>query len=124
MNVIIQIRKIFVDGSLMRRITDVTEIVGNDRDGAPISIKRFVLDSMTQNFSYIEPEESDEYVIKKVAEINRIPLNQLLEEKRRKQTILKWMVETDRSSDEVVSSTIRNYYLNPDEMYEKARLEL
>jgi flagellar protein FlaI len=124
MNVIIQIRKIFVDDSLMRRITDVTEIVGNDRDGAPISIKRFVLDSMTQNFSYIEPEESDEYVIKKVAEINRIPLNQLLEEKRRKQTILKWMVETDRSSDEVVSSTIRNYYLNPDEMYEKARLEL
>jgi flagellar protein FlaI len=124
MNVIIQIRRIFVDGSLMRRVTEVAEIVGNDRDGTPISINRFVLDSMTQNFSYVEPKEGDEYVIKKVAEINRIPLNKLLEENKRKQIILKWMVETDRSSDEVVSSTIRNYYLNPDEIYEKARLEL
>jgi len=124
MNVIIQIRRIFVDGFLMRRITDVAEIVGNDRDGDPIINKRFVLDTMTQNFSYIEPEESDDGIFKKVAEINRIPLNQLLEEKKRKQIILKWMVETNRSSYEDVSNTIRNYYLNPDEMYEKARLEL
>ena len=86
--------------------------------------KRFVLDTTTQNFSFIEPEESDENIIKKVAEINRIPLDQLLEEQKRKQVILKWMVETNRSSYEDVSSIIRNYYLNPEETYEKARLEL
>ena len=124
MNVIIHIRRIHVDGSFVRRITDVAEIVGNDRDGAPMIEKRFVLDTTTQNFSFIEPEESDENIIKKVAEINRIPLDQLLEEQKRKQVILKWMVETNRSSYEDVSSIIRNYYLNPEEMYEKARLEL
>jgi flagellar protein FlaI len=123
MNVIIHIRRIFVEGSIARRITDVAEILGNDQQGDPITRKRFVLNTMTHNFSFVEPKGDDD-ILKKVAEINRIQLNHLLEENKRKQVILKWMVETNRTSYDDVSSIVRDYYINPEEMYEKARLEL
>ena len=123
MNVIIHIRRIFVEGSIARRITDVAEILGNDQQGDPITRKRFVLNTVTHNFSFVEPKGDDD-ILKKVAEINRIQLNHLLEENKRKQVILKWMVETNRTSYDDVSSIVRDYYINPEEMYEKARLEL
>lgn len=124
MNVIIHVRRMSIEGFTARRITDVAEVLGNDREGDPITRRRFVLDKMTQKFSYVEPKENDDDILKKVAEINRIHINHLLEENKRKQVILKWMVETNRSLYDDVSRIVRDYYLNPEGMYEKARLEL
>ena len=124
MNVIIQIRRISLDEELIRCVTDVAEITGNTHDGIPSINRRFTLNPDTSDLSYIEPESYDEYILKKISEVNRVPLSRLILDIKRKETILKWMVNTDKSSYEEVSSIIRDYYLDNDDVYEKAEIDL
>jgi flagellar protein FlaI len=124
MNVIIQIRRISLDENLVRCVTDVAEITGNGHDGTPTINKRFTLNPDTSDLSYIEPESYEEHIYKKISEVNRVSLNQLIYDTKRKETILRWMVKTGKSSYDDVSAIVRDYYLDPDDVYEKAEMDL
>ena len=56
-----------------------------------------------------------------ISEINHIPFDKLIEEQKRLEIILGWMVENQISDYDEVIKIIRKYYHNPDEVYNMAR---
>ena len=59
----------------------------------------------------------------KISEFNHISMEKLMDEFERKQTVLKWMCEIGIENYEDVISIIRNYYLDPKEIYRRAKFE-
>lgn len=124
MNVIVQIRRIMDRGNVVRKVTDVAEIVGNEADGSPIIKKRFTWSPQRFGFEFNEPDTDDNYLLEKISEQKHIPIERLMDEFERKQVILRWMTQTDIREYERVAEVIRNYYHNPEEVYQRAKLEL
>ena len=120
MNVIVQIRRLEEDGQVLRKVTEVAEIVGNALDGTPIINKRFKWNSSTEKFEFIDPNKGDDYLLKKISEYNHLPVERILEEFNHKQVVLNWMVKSEISDQENVSKVVRDYYLNPNEIYQRA----
>jgi hypothetical protein len=56
-----------------------------------------------------------------ISKINHIPFDKLIEEQKQREIILGWMVENKISDYDEVIKIIRNYYHNPDEVYNMAR---
>jgi flagellar protein FlaI len=123
MNVIVQIRRIIDGEKIERRVTEVAEIIGNDTDGSPILNKRFNWDQENKKFKFIEPSTKNDYLFEKISENNHISIKTLIEQFEKKQVILKWMTEVGVKSQEEVAEVVRSYYLNPNEIYQRAKLE-
>ena len=76
-----------------------------------------------------EPSEIDlmlddsESVYSIISKISHIPLERIIEEQHRREVIINWMVKKDFKTYESVSTIIRNYYADPDKIYNQARLE-
>jgi flagellar protein FlaI len=124
MNVIVQIRKISDRGTVVRKVTDVAEIIGNEADGTPILKKRFTWNSQTCSFEFIEPGLDDNYLLEKISEHKHLPIEVIMKEFERKQIVLQWMTKVGIREYEKVAEVIRNYYHNPEEVYQRAKLEL
>jgi flagellar protein FlaI len=124
MNVIVQIRRIVDGENVVRKVTEVAEIVGNKPDGTPILKKRVSWNHESRSFEFIMPNKDDNYLLMKISEFNHIPPEELVEELERKQLILEWMVKAGIRSHDEVAEVVRSYYLNPDEIYQRARVEI
>ena len=120
MNVIIQIRRLEENGQVLRKVTEVAEIVGNAPDGTPIIKERFNWNPSTREFEFIDPNNGDDYLLRKISEYNHLPIEQITEELKRKQVVLNWMVESGINDQESVAEVVRDYYLNPNEIYQRA----
>jgi flagellar protein FlaI len=123
MNVIVQIRRIIDGDKIERRVTEVAEIVGNNPDGSPILNKRYTWDPVNRNFKFIDPSSENDFLFEKISELNHISIRTLIEQFERKQVILKWMTKVGLKNQEEVAEVVRSYYLDPDELYQRAKLE-
>ncbi|MHA1444048.1 MAG: hypothetical protein ACTSR4_04790, partial [Candidatus Hodarchaeales archaeon] len=56
-----------------------------------------------------------------ISETNHVPIESLIKERERREVVLGWMVENQISDYDEVIKLIRNYYRNPDEIYNVAR---
>jgi flagellar protein FlaI len=124
MNVIVQIRRIVDGETVIRKVTEVAEITGNEPDGTPILKKRFTWNPQNRSFEFIEPNEKNNYLLMKIAEFNHISPDEIMKEFERKQLILKWMAKEGIRNHEEVAEIVRSYYLNPNEIYQRARVEI
>jgi hypothetical protein len=105
-------------------VTEVAEIVGNNPDGSPILNKRYTWDPVNRNFKFIDPSSENDYLFEKISELNHISTKTLIEQFERKQVILKWMTKVGLKNQEEVAEVVRSYYLDPDELYQRAKLEV
>ncbi len=134
MNVIIQISRVKIGDKVARRVMNVSEIIGR-----PISaisqiseiaeIKtRFEWDPESDSYIFNEPSKGDYFlddykdVLIIIAEASHIPVEKLIQEQQRRELVLKWMTKKNIHSFQKVSEIIRNYYTDPDNIYQQARL--
>ena len=120
MNVIVQIKRIIYEDQVLRKVTEVAEIIGNDKDGTPLVNKRFKWNQENNAFEFVDPTEEDNYLLRKISESNHVPIKSILEEFQRKQTVLNWMVESGINDQKEVAEVVREYYLNPKDVFQRA----
>lgn len=135
MNVLIQLKRVEVDNKIVRRVVNIDELVGLPiMRAARVSelveiISRFEWHSEDDTFIENPIDEADillnqgRDIFSLISEINHIPLDKLIEERKKREIILGWMVENKISDYDEVIKIIRNYYHNPDEVYNIARFE-
>lgn len=123
MNVLIQIRRVKLVDQVDRRVVAVDEITGlsQSEDGVELQ-NRFEWNEVDDSFSYVPPSDESESIFGQISHVRHIPIEKLEEEQTRREAILRWMAEKEINSYEDVADIFRNYYLNPDEVYNKARM--
>jgi flagellar protein FlaI len=119
MNVIIQIKRITENNKVLRKVTEVSEIVGNDPKGKPILKERYKWNSATNEYEFIKPDPKTSYLLKKISEHNHKPINEILEGFEMKKQILYFMVNNDINKNKEVSKIVSDYYANPIEIIER-----
>jgi len=134
MNVLIQLRRVKIGDQVTRRVVTVAEITGVPLARAAQGEEAVQVQNRfewnVEDDSYIEKNPSDldilleegEDLYSQISKIKHIPVEKLVEEQRRRETVLDWMCDKNISSYEEVADVVRNYYMNPDEVYNAARL--
>jgi flagellar protein FlaI len=77
-------------------------------------------DPRTDTFSY----SGRSHTIEKLAERSGQPLDRVNEEIRHRKTVLEYMAKRNIRRYQDVGALIRDYYADPDKVYERARLGL
>jgi len=125
MNVIVSIARAKLRGATVRRVIEVSEITGVQGDtGRAMFQKVYEWDPASDSFIFCIKSASDSHVFQRIAELKHVPMETLLEELKKREFILTWMVQRNTGRYEDVADAVRRYYLNPNEVYNRARLEL
>ncbi len=133
MNVLIQIRRVKIDDKIVRRVVDTDELIGlpiirsNRGDEVVEIINRFkwnveddtFIENTIDGIDALIYEGRDIFSL--ISETNHVPIESLIKERERREIVLGWMVENQISDYDEVKKLIRNYYQNPDEIYNVAR---
>ena len=137
MNVLLQIRRVKINNNIARRVVTVAEITGlptrahiraSQNEEAVQIEKKYEWDAENDSFIYNEIYEIDallgesKSVFNQISEINHISIDKLEEELLNREIILKWMADTEIYTYEKVAEVIRNYYQDPDEVLNAAKL--
>lgn len=123
MNVLIQIRRVKLGDQIVRRIVNVAELTRMLHDEDSLQLKHmFELNADDDSFidKIASGEASD--VFKRISNTKHVPFEKLSEEQLRRETILRWMAKRGTNSYEEVAKVVRSYYLNPEEVYNAARM--
>ncbi|MEE9509355.1 MAG: type II/IV secretion system ATPase subunit, partial [Candidatus Bathyarchaeia archaeon] len=124
MNVIVLIRRTKIRDSTVRRVLDISEITGVMEESERAVFKKiYEWDSGTDSFVFTAKSASESHIFKKITELRHVPLETLQEELKRREYILKWMVRKNIKSYDEVADIVRRYYLNPNDVVNRARLE-
>ena len=133
MNILIQIGRVKIDDKIVRRVITVAEITGLpvskvSREQEIVQIQKiFEWDAENDGFAYNAPDEIDSLlgegkdIFTLISEINHISVDNLKEEQSRREVILKWMAKNGLNTYEKVAKVVRDYYQNPDDVYNSAR---
>jgi len=134
MNILIQLKQVEVDNKIVRRVVNINELAGIPimRAASGLDIveitSRFEWQSEDDTFIENPIDEADillnqgRDIFSLISKINHIPFDKLIEEQKQREIILGWMVENKISDYDEVIKIIRNYYHNPDEVYNMARI--
>ncbi len=123
MNVMIQIRRMKIDNKIVRRVDRVTELFGSLPNGKPQIQTRFKWDSLSDNYIYLQPTGMENDVFTQICDMFHVSEDFLSNEFMRRETILSWMASTNKFSASEVSQIVRQYYVNPDAVYNLARYD-
>ena len=123
MNAIVLIGRTKLRDTVVRRVLDISEITGVDDTGRAVFKKMYEWDSGTDSFIFNVKSTDKSHVFKKITKLRHVPLETLLNELKRREHILKWMVRKGVKSYDAVADMVRKYYLNPNDVYSRARLE-
>lgn len=125
MNAIVLIGRTKLRDTTVRRVLDISEITGvDDKTGRAIFKKMYEWDPGSDSFIFTAKSASEGYVFKKITELKHVPMETLLNELKRREHILKWMAQKSIKSYDDVADVVRKYYLNPNDVYSRARLEM
>jgi len=125
MNAIVLIGRTKLRGTPVRRVLDVSEITGiDDQTGRATFKKVYEWDLRSDSFIFSPKSAYESYIIKKISEIKHVPTEALLSEFNKREYVLKWMVHKNIKSYSEVADVVRRYYLDSDDVYNTARLEI
>ena len=125
MNAIVLIGRTKPHDTTARRVLDVSEITGlDDQTGRAKFGKVYEWDPLSDSFIFTPKSAAESHLIKKIAEIKHVPIDALLNELQKREYILKWMVRKKIKSYSDVAGVVRRYYLDSDDAYNMARLEM
>jgi flagellar protein FlaI len=124
MNAVVCIGRTKIRDTVVRRVIDVSEITGVDhRTDRAKFLDVYKWNYETDSFIFCPRSSSGSYVLGRIAELRFMSMESLLEELDRREYILSWMARKNIKSYDEVAGIVRKYYLNPNEVYNKARLE-
>ncbi len=127
MNVIVLIGRVKYQNTVVRRVYAVSEITGIDDSAEKVVLKKvYDWDALTDSFICTNSSSGvmDSYIIQKISESKHIPIEDLLNELKRREEILKWMAKKGIRSYEDVAGVVRRYYIHPNDVYNRARLDI
>jgi flagellar protein FlaI len=135
MNVIVEITRVKLGDRVARRVVNVAEIIGLPVTGTTQTeeivelMNRFEWNPEGDTFKYNETSELDlileenKDIFTLISTMRHIPVEKLKEEMSRREVVLRWMARKDIKSYEDVRRIVRNYYIDPDKVYNEARLD-
>ncbi|MGC8988021.1 type II/IV secretion system ATPase subunit [Infirmifilum sp.] len=110
MNVFVTVRRFVTEDKIFRRVVEVSEILAGDK--------------LAWNPVYRYDQVSDKImrvgestVLARIAEEEGVPLSLLVEELKRREEIIKWLVERKITDFQRVSRLVRDYALRPTTVY-------
>jgi flagellar protein FlaI len=124
MNTIIQIRRVKVGDSMVRRATAITEIIDVTQAGGMQLQNRFQWDPDNDSFLFKAPYGDGKDAFSMISATRNISIEQLLEEMERREVIIRWMIKKGLKNYDDVAQVVRNYYLDRESTYNIARVEL
>ncbi len=105
----------------VRRLTHVAEVLGIDASSGELDLNDvFRWDPRTDSFAY----SGRSHIVERLAERTGQQLERVQEEIRHRKTVLEYMAKRNVRRYQDVGATIRDYYADPDKVYERARLGL
>jgi flagellar protein FlaI len=120
-NVIMVMARTEIDGKPARRINNATEVLGLDPKSRDITTEEvFHWNPKFDRFSYSNHSILLEKQMKKL----EIDEEAVKRELNRRQTVLDWMTGQGIRRYTEVATVIREYYTNPDRIFQKARVGL
>lgn len=124
MNVIALINRTKYRDRVVRRILDLSEITGVDpKTERAIFRKLFEWDPRDDSFIMHIKSFADSVVLQKIADLKHVPIESIVEEVEKREFILKWMARKGLKNYDEIAEIIRRYYVNPAEIYNKARFD-
>lgn len=125
MNVIVLIGRAKLGDTTVRRVLDISEITGVDeKTGSTMLTRVYEWDPGTDSFISDIKSAKESFIFKKITEVKHIPMEVLSNELQRREYILKWMVQKNIKNYDDVADIVRRYYLNPNDVYNRARMEI
>ena len=134
MHVMIQIKRVKVGDQTSRRVTKIAELtslpeaLSSQNLGSVHVHDQFTWHSEDDTFTD-NPSldldfltEKNEGIFELISEARHVPLEKLKEEHNKREVVLKWMLVNRRYLYEDVAQVIRDYYINPEEVYNVARM--
>ena len=102
-----------------RRLTHLAEVLGIDPSSGELDLNDvFRWDPRTDSFSYSGRSQT----IERIAERTGVALDVVQEEMRHRKTVLEYMMKKKIRRYQDVGAVIREYYSDPNKVYERARL--
>jgi flagellar protein FlaI len=124
MNAIVLISRTKFRDTVVRRVMDISEITGVDNKTGTAMFKRmFEWDPRDDSFVVKAKSIAESHVFKKIVDLRHVPIESILEELDKRELVLRWMTRRGIKSYDDVADVIRRYYLNPGDIYNRARFE-
>ncbi|MCW4005168.1 MAG: type II/IV secretion system ATPase subunit [Candidatus Bathyarchaeota archaeon] len=122
MNVIALINRTKYRDNIVRRVLDLSEIAGVDPKTERVKFQKlFEWDPRDDTFPLQVDSYKQSVALQKVAAMKHVPIESVVEELEKREYVLKWMARKGLKDYDEVSGVIRKYYVNPGEIYNKAR---
>ncbi|RLE43982.1 hypothetical protein DRJ22_06330, partial [Candidatus Woesearchaeota archaeon] len=102
----------------IRRVSDITEVIGYDRDAKePVINRVFVWDPKTDKVKTV----GKSFSLKKISERLNLTESEIRKEIEKRAKVLEWMVKHGLSDYRDVTQIINLYHTYPDKLLEKIR---
>jgi flagellar protein FlaI len=124
MDTVLQIRRVRYNGAIVRRVTNVTEIIDVSVAGGMQLQNRFKWDPDTDTFTYKPPFEDEKNAFNNITTTRMIPMNKLVDEMERREVIINWMLKKGLKDYDEVAKIVRDYYVDPEAIYNTAQVEV
>ena len=114
-------QRLRIDGRPARRLTHVVEVMGIDASSGELDLNDvFRWDPRTDTFAY----SGRSHTVERLAERSGQHPDRVLDEIRHRRTVLEYMAKRNVRRYQDVGALIRDYYSDPEKVYERSRLEL
>lgn len=116
MNVVAQLNRTKFHDKVVRRITELSEITeeGNFK-------RLFEWDPRDDSINLAVSNIKESVALNRVANLKHIPIEQVVEDLKERDLILKWMVQKKINTYNQVADLIRKYYVSPREIFNQVR---
>ena len=118
LNSLVVLQRIRENDEFSRKVTDVVEIVSYDPARNTIRAATIAsYDATTKTWAFKEPTTS----IRRISQRTGVDERTILEDLRRRTTVLKWMVGENITSASEVFKVVEEYHYFPERVYDRAR---
>ncbi len=117
LDLILMQSKLYSNGKMLRRITEIAEAVGWEKE-------KFVLNNVYKwnpKKDALESTGNQSVLKQKIAKLKGIDTKELNEELERRESILKWMVSNNITELKEVVKIFNEYYTNPQELLKRIK---
>ena len=114
MNVLIQIRRVKINGKVVRRADTVTETLGLGGGDSVQVENRFRWMPKDDNYRYLEPSGRGENAFTQIQRNRHIDMTELHNELENREKVLKYLLDNGVNDPVEVSKWVTQYYINPE----------
>jgi flagellar protein FlaI len=113
LNLILMQNRFTYRGKVVRRITEIAEIAGIERGKIQLNI----IYEWDPRDDTVKPTGTPSTVKKKIADLRGVSLTEVDEEIKRREGVLRYMIDNELRSIKDVGRIINNYYISPQDLF-------